>query len=433
MALTSVTAPSNAPTLSVDDASNYARQTLGINSESEPGFANTYGRGAANTGGLLLAALPAAGVTALSLYWLQKRKQQDARKAKKQSPEKQASLISQIPGLHPKDILLGATVGGGAGLLYDALAKHDPNEARLPKALKRIIGGAAIGGVGANIIGDRARRYISNTVLPVDYGVSNKLQQLKPKSFKHFVDAAIYDKPVFDGQLAAGYQTAAEIDPKTFGAMVLARRELQRIGFGVERPGAESIWQRNRSGKGPEYYSLNEKNPLYEKLRERLFGAESPTARGILSDNTPSIVESAKIENATNKQEGGWKRTGLFGSDTLLGGQQVIIPDSNSPKVIGRVLDRYDVTPANDEMNYATNAVRNLNILKPSWWAEKPELNKSDRYGVQTNKEFVGSLLARLVWDRILTEKHPWVSQQFSIDRSNVNNPLQLLRENGTP
>jgi hypothetical protein len=123
----------------------------------------------------------------------------------------------------------------------------------------------------------------------------------------------------------------------------------------------------------------------------------------------------------------------------------VILPPSGTNPQLGRVLDRYDVTPSNADILYATDAAKKLKVLRPSWWSAQKSTDGLDAYSqgaVQTNKQFMGGLLSRLVWDKILTEKHPWISQQFSVTPAGngwipgltrTPGEFQLLREDGTP
>ena len=429
------------PTLSVDAASDYVKGLPGMSSQTEPGFANTYGKGSDTPSGIMAAALPAAGIGALSLYLLYRRKLQDEQEAQ----QKQADLQSQLPGLHPKDILLGAAAGGGAGLIYDLAAGTKPGEKRLPKALKRILGGAAIGGAGANLIGDRARRYITNTVIPLDYNASDKVKQLMPGSLKRFIDAAILDKPSFNPKRVQEYiatlkmkGTRGDPGPDDLPAVINARRELNRIAFGVHTPNAAAdYWQYNKGNKGPGYYSVNESNPNYKTIREQLFGPRSVTARGIIDAVTQDPVAAIAGQN----REKQWRTSGLFGADTLMGGQQVSLPPSAKSPLIGRVLDRFDVTPSQDDVTYAQDAVRKFKIFSPAWWASKKETPGYSSTTPETNKQFMGGLISRLFWDKILTEKYPWVSQQFRVSKAtpvvprlyNWPGKFELLKEDGTP
>lgn len=434
------------PPVSVAEIGDTARWSPATNTNTEPGFANTYGPGSDNPGGMLAAAVPAVGVGALSLYLLYQRHLQDKARADALKAEKQADLQDQLPGFHAKDVLLGSALGGGAGLIYDLAAKHDEKEKRLPKALKRILGGAAIGGVGANLLGDRLRRYISNTLIPGDYGVSNKARQLLPTSFKKFVDAAVLDKPSFDEKDLADVQNVFHGNKQLADDALNARRELIRIGFGVHsnKPNSD-YWQKNKAVGTPDYYSLNEQNPAYRRIRDNLFGPD-PDPDGAARANLKEMLKDPTTIINNENAYGQWWGSGLFGAGTLLGGQQIVVPPAGSRKpYIGRVLDRFDVTPEKAHTDYVGNAFRSGKALKPSWWSAIAAPQDSTAYTrgqePQTNAQLVGGLIPRVIWDKLLTKRHPWVSQQFAIspDRRTSILPfvpgepgsLELLRESG--
>jgi hypothetical protein len=408
--------------LSVAQASQIAKTTPALAQNTEPGFANTYGPGAQFPGGLLESAVPAAGVGALGLLMLYRRYRQDqhdqqdqqAQQAQQaQRPQraqrKQAGLEdirAQLPGIHAKDMLLGGAIGGSAGLIYDA-AKGAPKGKRLSSALKRVLGGAVIGATGANVLGDRFRRYHSNVMIPAGYDASAKAKQLVPKSVRQFLDAAIYDKPAFDPKDVAQLETH-------FGnrteAVLGARRELNRIAQGVHTSNPKTdYWQKNVPSNNAPYYSANEKNPNYNMNAAALF---APTG---IPEYAKLVADPEGYIAAGNAAKAPWQTTGSFGADTLLGGQQVIAKrDGNS--VVGRILDRYDVTPSQSETQEATEAVKKLKVFNPNWWTQQREKAPGDYNAPDTtNAGFMANLLSRLAWDRVLTEEHPWVSQNFKI------------------
>lgn len=406
----------NSPPLSVDQASQIAKNTPALATNTEPGFANTYGPGTHLAGGLLESAIPAAGIGALGLLLLYRRHLQD-QQLKQKNKVKQASwadLQAQLPGLHAKDMLLGGAVGGGAGLLYD-LAKGAPEGKRLSSALKRVLGGAAIGAAGANLLGDRFRRYHSNVMIPAGYDSTEKAKQLVPKSLSQFVDAAIKDKPAFDSKdvekLRAHFGDRTE-------SVLGARRELNRIAQGVhtKNPIAD-YWQKNTNGKNAPYYSLNERNPNYATIRQQIFGPQDPETLKILLAKPDEVIaeENKNTDSRNTGYTGAWQTSGLFGADTLLGGQQVITT-RDGKNIVGRVLDRYDMTPSQAELQEAGKAVTGLQILNPWWWAQRRAKAPGDYSKTDTtNAGFMANLLSRLAWDKVLTEEHPWVSQNFQI------------------
>jgi hypothetical protein len=300
-------------------------------------------------------------------------------------------------------------LGGGAGLLYD-LAKGAPKGQRFRSALTRILTGAGIGAAGANVLGDRFRRYHSNVMIPAGYDAAEKAKQLVPKSVQQFLQAAIYDKPAFDPKDLADFQ-GKYFDKNIANTVLGARRELNRIAQGVHtKQPATDYWQKNKgSGGNPDYYSLNERNQNYDANVGALFGPQvNPTFQSLLKNPDAYIATE-------NSAKAPWQTTGLFGADTLLGGQQVIAA-RDGKRLTGRVLDRYDMTPSRPELQEASEAVKKLHILNPFWWMKQREKTPGDYNAPDTtNAGFMANLLSRLAWDRVLTEEHPWVSQQFSI------------------
>ena len=405
------------PNLSVDTASQLAKAEPGITNK-EPGFANTYGPGTSSPGGILAASLPALGVGGLSLLMMYRRYLQDQEDQKKQL--KQADFTSQLPGLHPKDMLLGAALGGGAGLLYDTV-RGQPEGKRLSTTLKRVLTGAGVGAVGANVAGDRARRYITNSALPFGYDQEGMLSQLAPRSWQHVYDALIADKPSYDPKVVAGLTDRFSGDVDARDTSIAARYELGRRALGVHTNNAiKDFWQKNKGKVGPDYYSVNEKNPNYSKHVNKLY---RPSMPGAMMPNSREAI------SALNQAQG-WRMFDAFGANTLLGEQQVVT-DANGQ---GRVVDRYDVTPAKKDTDKFVNAVMSGDVLRPGWH-RKPHDNAGVYDKDKTNQTWLTSLLGRMFWDKVLTEEHPWVSQrfQFTPDQSTGMSNLELLRESGQP
>jgi hypothetical protein len=78
--------------------------------------------------------------------------------------QKQAFSMSDVthhlPRIRPLDTAVGVGLGAGAGALSAAFAK--PDEEGQKPWMSRVLGGAALGAGAANLVGDRARRYLSD-------------------------------------------------------------------------------------------------------------------------------------------------------------------------------------------------------------------------------------------------------------------------------
>ena len=446
--------------VSVDSAADAARRDPVTAGNAEPGFANTYTPGSSQSVSIPWAAAPAVGVGGIGLLLLYQRYLQDKRDREKQLSLKQASLdsmMAHMPGMHPKDMLLGAAAGGGAGLLYD-LVKGQPEGRRTSTTLKRLLAGAGIGAVGGNIFGDRARRYVSNTVLPFSYDSGS----LMPRSVQHVVDAAFLDKPSYDPAAVAKLPDSFGGSKEVADTALSARRELVRRSMNLHRDSADTdIWQRNKGVKGPDHFSLNEKNKNYESFLKRLFlpsrlhpvspqSVSDPAERAALKDALPgssktvdrdispifrdpaNAVRAMNAVSALGPGTDGWRNRDLFGANTLVGEQQVMARPGST--VQGTVLDRFDVTPGKADTSKLLSEIKNLNVFRPSWYGKPADTSAADYYSGQTNAGWLKSLLSRLVWDKGLVEEHPWVSQKFQFTpQEDGGNALQFQNAQGNP
>ena len=445
------------PPLTPDVASQLAKADPVLGQNREPGFTNMYGPGANKPEGALAYMLPAAGMSALSMYLLYQKYKQDQAEREKRSAVSLSDIKAQLPNLHAPDLLLGGAAGAGAGALYDYI-RGAPKGQRLASALKRILGGAAIGAGVSNLAGDRLRRYITNSMLPFGYDSGDTLKQLMPRSLSHVRDALIYDKPSYD-PAAIDKKTPYFRNKDTFDRALAARRELNRISMGVDsHDPAKSVWQRNPGQKGPAYYSLNEKSPEYlQNLSALMLPTRLPPPSAVpYEDALPHLPPGTSKEdyfNAKDKQNG-IDITGFFknplaafrafnaaehkptidllGSDSLLGGQQFAVRE-NGQNVEGMALDRFDITPTRPEYRGFLDAIRTGNIFKPSW-RNQTQPNTGDYTSSQTNADAWRGVLARSVWDNVLTKEHPWIAQPFRFTPdAGGRYALEILRQNGQP
>ena len=475
--------PEPLPPLTPDLASQIARQDPVLSQNTEAGFANTYTPGSNIPEGRAGFLIPAAGMSALGLYLLYRKHQQDKLDEEKTAAIDWQAVRAQLPGAHVPDLLLGGAAGAGAGMLYDYLRGSEKGK-RFSTALRRILTGAAIGAGATNLAGDRFRRYLTNSVVPAGYDGGNIFSQLKPRSWQHVYDAAIKDKPSYDSEALKKFYS--KFTNSEIAARVLAaRRELHRISFGVDlhRP-LKSIWQKNKSKSNAPYYSLNEKNPNYvrnvaalmlpqELSPHSLFPPDDPQYLKMMAEKGVNPTDAQKIweqtarftpprgdimpyeisnlffaPQAALKLEYGnrpgrkafkaQKYTDLFGTNSLLGVQH-IVTRKNGPNVEGITLDRHDVTPSARDIDTATNAILTGKFLQPAWRKQ----TAGEGYNLnQTNAQVLKSTLGRVLWDRVLSKENPWVAQKFQFtplppdQRSSSDIPeygLQFQRNDGSP
>lgn len=455
-----------APGLDPATASQIAQSDPVLGQNQEPGFANTFGRADANIVSNGLLALPALGMGALSLYLLHRKRQQDKEDqlreqglVVKSANFDVAALKAHLPGFHAPDMLLGGAAGAGAGALYDYF-KGAPKGKRFSSALKRILGGAAIGALGTNLIGDRARRYISNSVAgPFSYSAEDALTQLKPRSLAHVRDALVLDKPAYDPAAVEKLKPHFGGQQDVASRAIAARRELNRIAMGVHanKPDTD-IWQKN-TDKGKTHYSLNERNRDYLSNLAALMlpsstrpSALRPVPALSYEEMKPHLppemtkadydaikarsihglfVDPAGAISAINTK-GDWRNTDLFGSRSLLGSQQLITRPVGK-NIDGAVLDRYDVTPEKKDVDGLLSAILSGKIFSSQWRNEKNTDPNSYAHG-QTNAQISRGTLGRLIWDKILARESPWVSQKFRFTPGESGeHSLQLLRQDGAP
>lgn len=434
------------PPLTPDVASAIARKDPVLSQNTEPGFANTYGPGSSTPEGRWALAIPPAAMSAAGLYWLYRKYQQDKLEKEKQAAVDWQAVRAQMPGLHAPDLLLGGAAGAGAGMLYDYIRGSEKGK-RLPTALRRILTGAALGAGATNLAGDRFRRYLTNSVVPAGYDSGNILSQLKPRSMQHVYDAAIKDKPSYDPKAVREF--AARFRNTEIGDKILAaRRELKRIGFGVDTHSpATSFWQKNPGKDGPAYYSVNEKNPEYKRnlmatmLPARLLPEEVPALKELFRN--PQSVAWLNNPTANGKRldpTAVQTYLDMFGSNSLVGGQQ-LVSRPNAGAVDVTVLDRDDVTASKNDKKHLAEAFLGRNMLS-STWRNAPRVNPEAGATGQTNAQAVNSTFARMLWDRVLSKENPWVSQKFRFSplpdnmRQAPDTPeygMELLNEAGAP
>ncbi len=439
------------------------RQFPNLVHTGEPGFAESFQNPATKemlwrAGAVLPLGLSAAGLLALGTGRNDIKPlppKQPVDKKKKPVPviksadwqETLQNVKAQLPGLHPIDTAVGAAGGAALGGLYDVLrgnsGKLAPNK-RWKSTARRVLGGALLGGGAANLAGDRARRYISNTLMPFGYDPEN-VSSVKP-TWNKVWQAGILDRPTYSLEQLQKADERLVNEPK-----LDARREIMRRSFGVHASNPlTDWWQKNKGG----YYSLNEKNPEYEKRLRAIFGPQSDintsTMYSMMSDPEKFLTDfnTKKVPNQSDAYD-------FFSGWQMLGDQQVPFA-KRGPRIDGQVLDRFDLTPNPKEIDHLKQwAVNKLQNKDPGW--DFQQIPK-ERYGdfdysgnivggPLTNGGIAKSLLGRWAWDNVLSEEKPWISQKFTMKPNEIEptignmNPrfgppppawqLQFLNESG--
>lgn len=334
------------------------------------------------------------------------------------------NVKAQLPGLHPIDTAAGALGGAALGGLYDVLRgnseKLAPNK-RWKSTARRVLGGALLGGGAANLAGDRARRYISNTLMPFGYDPS-AVDAVKP-TWKKVWQAGVLDKPTYSLE-----QLQESSDRDVNEAKLDARREIMRRTFGVHANNpVTDWWQKNKGG----YYSLNEKNPEYAKRLRAIFGPQSDykthTMYSMMSnpDQFLSDFNTKKIPNQSDVYD-------FFSGWQMLGDQQLPFA-KRGPRFDGQVLDRFDITPNPKEVSHLKQWVTNQLAQKDPAWNSR-RMSEEDLKGFDyapnmadrtpTNSAMGKSVLGRWLWDNVLSEEKPWISQKFTLKPNEIEQTI---------
>lgn len=149
-------------------------------------------------------------------------------------------IYRQLPGFHPVDTLVGAGVGAAGGALYHALSSDERPKHRRKgdnSFWRRLLTGAAVGGLGGNLIGDRARRYISNLPGITGYNPKQIGRVVRENGWKGIWEGGVLDRPVANqGKGLIDPESWEQPDAKVpggWGPELTMRRELLRRNMGV--------------------------------------------------------------------------------------------------------------------------------------------------------------------------------------------------------
>jgi hypothetical protein len=138
-----------------------------------------------------------------------------------------ADVKYHMPTIRLPDTLGGAAVGALGGLgTYGLSRAMTPDDSKDQPSLATHLGVGAAAGAGiGNLVGDRARRYLANNLMPYEYQSTARKshgEMLRPRSLQHVWDTMILDKP--DTQMTDMLRN--EMRKPQFG--IDSRRELLR-------------------------------------------------------------------------------------------------------------------------------------------------------------------------------------------------------------
>ena len=319
---------------------------------------------------------------------------------------------NQLPVMRVPDLAVGGTIGGGVGWLYDKLkAKKNESEAEQHKnKWRRILGGAGVGAAGANIVGDRARRYISNTLLPYSYN-NNKdyidgfgnfrggpTSLMKP-TLKKVWNAGILDRPQQNGvaDYLAGKQQADTSDISDNVTNMAARRELLRLGMGIGA-GKDSIWKRQPDST----YSLN---PANKHIDDFLTDSMFP------DNNVSASFYNNPVEAVADVNQD--PRTGMGLMTSISGGQRVpLFPYKGKwgNDYLARLLKKFNVDVRPNERNSAIKYLKDKYIHRIA----NPKMDTINSYQTgQSPSDQLSVLAKRYVLEHAVMKNSPWVSQRM--------------------
>lgn len=147
------------------------------------------------------------------------------------------------PRFNGKDLALGAVLGGALGTgTYGLKRLTGKPEDEKPSLATHVALGSLLG-AGASSVGmDRARRYISNNLIPAGYGAgsSNQLEQLRPKSIKQVFQTLLADRPSDELVNASRVPGGGPLGAKSY--VLGPRTELLRRAMGLPVRNQEQAW-----------------------------------------------------------------------------------------------------------------------------------------------------------------------------------------------
>ncbi|NBQ69475.1 MAG: hypothetical protein EBU46_11885 [Nitrosomonadaceae bacterium] len=318
------------------------------------------------------------------------------------------TIHHHLPSIRGLDSLVGTATGAGAGYLVNKLRDNSglTDKERASRRNRAMLIGGGLGSLGGNLIGDRFRRYVSNTIDPAEYGV----QSLRPRSWKHFVDAAIKDRPAQPYISGDPDWTAEGFTP------IKGRRELLRIAEGVHTPNSKTdYWSKNTNGS----VSINPNNEEAGKmLKDLLVSKESDPA---LLKDPMQYIGRINSDHHFNQDKSHFNGSELM--TNIVGGQRINVqpfyqkfdpaPGAPPSDIVASINDRWGVWQKPEESKYFKSIPKEI-LQHGLGWLNQPV--DTSRVGYtegtnMTNADAAKSLGSRWLAENVLFKNAPWVSQ----------------------
>lgn len=356
------------------------------------------------------------------------------------------AAYKHVPRVRLVDSVAGGLLGAGAGAAVQAVRNQFRDDADIKRRGRgygaATLLGAAAGVAGGNVVGDRARRYLSNTLVPMGYEGNGEesptpWERVRPKSWRQFYDAAIRDVPAHqpvEGEWAwspfyknmTPEQVRADYAKRVAETPTLrARTELVRRELGVHTDdAARDAWVRNPDGS----LSVNPQAPDAKGLLELLTGSPDHAA-GMAADPITYARDANTGAGSGHTNSGS---SGLMGG--LVGGQRaqlIPLPGRGLTKDDGghllRVLDRWDYTLDPKERAFVGRYLPKLLTDRKALDAPvPPEMTDDYTAGHQRSGDLLKTLLARDVMDRVLVHEQPWIHQYLRFDPQGPKQPYKV-------
>jgi hypothetical protein len=321
------------------------------------------------------------------------------------------TVRGQLPNIRIPDTVVGGGAGALGGWAYNKLT-DDPSLSPAKQKTRKwrnMLAGAGIGAAGGNLVGDRTRRYISNTISPFGYSNNDQTTNMKP-SLKKIWEAGVMDRPQQKGvadYLAGKYQPPFQEDYDTLHnsvANAATKRELIRIGAGVNTHTPNSIWSKQLDGS----QSINPKhNNASNLVQEFMFPSVKP-GRG---STNPTFLNypMAAISGQNEKPD---PEGGLMTS--ISGGQRIpAYPYAGNygQDYLAKMQKKFTVQPKGSEIADLETYLKDR-FVHHNPQAQLPALNQYEQANTTPKAEML-NLAKRWGFENLVMKQAPSVSQRM--------------------